>query len=511
MKGWYLIVLSVSLIGVLVSCNDKSKGIAPIEPPVENVDEPQIENMTFKRGDNIKLTISEYHHGGVIDFEYDLPEGVIIDIFNDGDNKGRLVFRTEPFDLSNVSGNNIGGIVPRPSYFGFGEELVFPMKFIASKDGDKFKGEKSVYDARGVEISVSADISKDKTLVDFYIRDAKVFNDYHNEISIWGGMDDFNDPMTGLVLNIPERNGSYKYINSPFFIEWSSETYPEDIKSEIAPEDFLQILLNTPFLLEEEYGFCRGLNAQISIGDLIGRIGSVIEFPMNTVFLQSMKFAIAPLCKDLSSDKIVDLQYPYFPYYVSSSYSGGSPFGICDLTESSFSVSVDPLALFNIRISKSLSPKSDSSDPYLWAEMSYYDSATRAMNAFLSNVILALSPENANGIPMNYTILTHDEGASDLSHFVATFVRQDMSLKLLDGIILPLLRDDGNKERLIEALSADEYASPYLKTLTMLIDQLDTLFAETTDIKFGFSYSWGTTAQSQDALVEMKYNSLYGH
>ena len=110
---------------------------------------------------------------------------------------------------------------------------------------------------------------------------------------------------------------------------------------------------------------------------------------------------------------------------------------------------------------------------------------------------------------MNYEFGGPDDEYGKPTKFKMSFADQKLAKAFMKALMLPLLKDKANYDRLLEAWRADEVIAPYFENLKYLVDNLETLLENTTEINFGWSYSRGVTMEENSMLGLRQYEWLY--
>ena len=110
---------------------------------------------------------------------------------------------------------------------------------------------------------------------------------------------------------------------------------------------------------------------------------------------------------------------------------------------------------------------------------------------------------------MNYEFFGPVDKRNKATKFRMTFADAELSKSFLKALLLPLLKDDGNYNRLMDAWKMDEATNPYFDDLKYLVDNLEEMLDNTTDIKLGWSYSKGATTEELKSLGMQQYHYLY--
>ena len=465
----------------------------------------RIENRSYSPED-VYLETTYYSHGSWTEQVEMRPYDRLVVTANEN-NEGYITFTTDDFDLETVPGISANDKLPRLSFLKFGKEASLPVTFVPNsnkvfkydENGHVVEEKTSRYscecklDTLGMRISLSLRFIDGKVKGTFYQYTYPFDNNIYNSID-WHWVYD-NTAVSHNIADIPVRDKGLHYESSPFILSWNSSLYPDNIKEEISAEDFIQTLLNTPFLSESIYGFESSGESLISISMLICRLCSGLYF------YDSSSSSFHPEISWYAvSENLWDGSYPF----VVAPESFKTNMNVCDIKNSTFRLFIDPQGLFKIRIPKKMSPNSDGIRvPY------YYAADTPAMKMLVYNLIKAVSPANVNGILMNYEFFGPVDKRNKATKFRMTFADAELSKSFLKALLLPLLKDDGNYNRLMDAWKMDEATNPYFDDLKYLVDNLEEMLDNTTDIKLGWSYSKGATTEELKSLGMQQYHYLY--
>ena len=450
----------------------------------------RIENRTFSSED-VYLETSYYSHGSVIDQVKMRPQDKLVVTANEN-NEGYITFTSDDFDLSDVTGIPKTGKLPRLSFLKFGKDVSIPATFVPCSD-NSFSCDCEL-DTLGMHISLSLYFIEGKVRGKYYQYSKSSESDYFYSNINWTMYDEPNSESYNF-MDIPMRDEGLHYASFPFIISWDSATYPDDIRSKIAPVDILHAILDTPFLRGDDYGFNESGDILLSISTLAGRLCSgLLFYDLHNSPLQ-INPTISWYSNFFKSSDGVYIGYGSFD----------SQMRVYDIKNTTFKIFIDPQGLFTINVPKTLTV--NSSDGF--SELTCYPTDTLMMKTFVYNLISAVSPANVDGILMNYEFGGPDDEYGKPTKFKMSFADQKLAKAFMKALMLPLLKDKANYDRLLEAWRADEVIAPYFENLKYLVDNLETLLENTTEINFGWSYSRGVTMEENSMLGLRQYEWLY--
>lgn len=495
MKSFQFICFSIISVILVFGCTEKQEETWTPEPTILPSDSIILVKDTIYSANDKFLMQYAVPGNGDMQLHYTsdyLPTGNYVKIINHGDNNCDVIFYAEDFDMGILTGNSENEFVPRPSFWGISRTVTIPISFTPSSytytniegtehgRGTKFTGAEKI-SLNGVSLDITMEIYPTYVNCSYSINKTAYFYKHNSS--------EYYRDCTYALIDSQERNNNLKYISSPFILNWNSTSYPDELRETISPVDFLQLILNTNFFDATPYGF--ETSNLISIGTLLSRISSIIKLEGNN-----------------NGDPLTRIQLligtiPQFPLnmsvedYLPINSFKENPFYISGMTPTTFLLNVDPKALSSISVPKEI--KFIEYENELLRIPSYYTSATPDMYRLLSNLMLTLSPENADGILMNYYF--------DDNSFSFSFAEEELSLQFLKTLILHFISEPYLKQNLIKQWENDPSLKPYLSDLTELLENIDVLFENTSNVSFGFSYS--VITPSNDIYRE-KYNLLYG-
>lgn len=385
-------------------------------------------------------------------------------------------------------------MVASPTFLGVGKEISFEMKLTPNADGTfsstgSYDGEtkfQSIYNGLTFTLTDRYNLGNSNPYLTYYYSAGENFPS--------------SIPMDKYMVQLaPVKSNTLGYLSIPYTLEWDSSAYPEDLRETISPETFIQTLLYTPFLNEKDYGFDRVSNdPYISISSLLGRIGCVWRF--DKYYYDGL---LRPKLSSICNQSNKESYFPEIKHYIYPPFLG---LFLSGMTDSSLMLSIDPGELFSIKIPKEFNifgydPYYPTPELKYYVSYNYYDSGTPAMYALLSQLLLAVSPQHVEGIKMNYTV---DEAKNE---FRFGFADPSLSLAFLKNLILPLLSSETNRNRLLNNLKADTSTAPYIDQFTTLINNIDELFASTTQSEFGWIFSTKYTKDDMKSLYEYLYQN----
>lgn len=466
MKRLMNLGMVATLAVALCACHE-SKGdieeppVVPEIPPVV-VDLPDIDGKVFGENDGFCLSGSYLGPGGQNYFDLWLSEGQHAKISLTGDNKGTLQFYTDPFDLSSVEGNPVKGEVPRPSFVGFGREISIPIELTPDYKNGKyeFSGRDEI---AGVTIAISKGIltADSLTCEQWYVLPRKNFDSLNPNYVITA-----NESGIHYVAVNPQRDDNLHYTRSFFITELESACYPKEYEKLISLADLVQLILNTPCLKESDYGFDAASDRHISLSTLWTRLFSQLMFPQDrTNYTLSFYF---------STPHEDDTLYHTWGGWT---YTDNT-FCSSMLTESSYNLTIDPLNVFKMHIIKKKTENG----------YTMYPLDTPALYTLISNVLLALSPGNADGIPINYAFKKEDGETI----FNSTFADSATGISVLKSIITTVFKENGVRENLTTRMQSEGISKEIVSAAAFVLDNLDELLNQCGESKFGWSYVYPT-------------------
>lgn len=442
--------------------NNEDVPIVP-EKPGEVVEMPEIDGKIYNAGDNFVLYGTVYGSGGDIwDYDMNLEEGEHAQISFDGESKGIIKFYTDNFDLSSVEGNPVKGEVARPSFVGFGQTIAFPVEFVpdSAKGQYKFSGEQII---SGVKISVSDGvISSDSLEAHIYT----YFNDYSRMSDLYH------------MIDLPDHDDNYHYTSSMFVVDLHSPVYTKEFEENISLSDLIQVLLNVPILKESTYGFNREIDRNISISTLWGRLIPGFGFPYTFRAIYPLSFRIIAVYGD-----------EYLYNNAATCLYSYNTFCASDYKESTYRLSIDPAKVFMLEI-----VKKKTADGF-----EKYSLDTPALYSLLSNIFLALTPDNAEGILMDYV----DIKENDEYKFKTTFSDRMKGLAVLKSILLTIFSDSSAIENLKNTLIKEGMDAKTLSAVIYVAENLENILNNTSGATFGWSY----VSQYYNSNIRKYYNS----
>ncbi|MDE5713219.1 MAG: hypothetical protein K2I16_06315 [Muribaculaceae bacterium] len=431
----YGFVIGLGLLFCACHDNDGEMDL-PVTPeePGEVVDMPEIDGKVYSAGDNFVLTSGYMTHGGVLEYNIKLKKGQHASISFDGKENGAIKFYTDNLDLSTIEGNPVSGEVARPALGGFGKEVSVPLKVVPYYDTRKYylSGEQVV---SGVKVTVSHGFVTSEGFKAQFDENYVMGEDHSSG---------FKNEGASYMIGFPEHDASYHYTVSPFIVGIDSSVYPKESEENISLSDVMQVLLNTPFLKESDYGFDREIDRDISISTLWGRLIPGFGIPDDC--------RIYPLCFGI---------YAIYP---------PETFCASDVTESSYRLHFDPAKVFEMKIAKSKNGTEK------------YALNTPALYSLLSNIFLALTPGNAEGI------LMEDVTVYDKYRFETIFSDRAIGMKVLSIILSSAFSDPNAIERMKNALENEGMNADILASVVYVANNLDSILNNTDGATFGWSY-----------------------
>lgn len=463
----YGFVIGLGLLFCACHDNDGEMDL-PVTPeePGEVADMPEIDGKVYSAGDNFVLYGTVNGSGGDIwDYNMNLEEGQHAQISFDGESKGIIKFYTDNFDLSSIEGNPVKGEVARPSFVGFGQEIPFPVEFVPdySKGRYKFSGNQII---SGVKISVSDGVISSDGL------DAHLYF-----LNVGAAMSNLVH-----MVDLPEYDDNYHYTSSTFVVDMYSPEYPKEIEEIISLSDLIQVLLNAPLIKESAYGFNREIDRDISISTLWGRLIPGFFFPSHSSrAIYPLSFKIYEVYGDVQLYFTGHIQYPYNAFCAS------------DYGESTYRLYIDPVKVFKVNILKG---KTD--DRY-----EKYSLSTPALYSLLSNVFLALTPDNAEGILMDYK----NAKENDEYKFKTTFSDRMKGLAVLKSILLTIFSDSSAIENLKNSLVKGGMDAKTLSAVIYVAENLENILNNASGATFGWSYT--SYFYTDYSIGQYYYEKLY--
>lgn len=445
--------IGLCLLGCACHEDKNNNEYVPIVPekPGEVVEMPEIDGKIYNAGDNFVLTSSYMGSGGSFDYDIELEEGQHASISFDGKEDGILKFYTDNFDLSSVEGNPVIGEVARPSLACFGTEISIPLKFVPDSTTGKYHFS-GVQEVVGVGITVSNGLlSSEGFSAQFnecFVFDENYASGFKNEGNYY-------------MIDFPEHDADYHYTVSPFIVSLESPAYPKEIEEIVSLSDVMQVLLNTPFLKESDYGFDRDIDREISLSTLWGRLVPSFIIP-DPVRIYPLSFKI---CEVFGDEKL---------YYEAINSYPPNTFCASDVTESSYRLSIDPAKVFDVGIVKSKTDKG----------FEKYALNTSAFYSLMSNIFLSLTPMNAEGILMNYVNIKEN----DEYKFKTTFSDRIKGLAVLKSILLTIFSDSSAIENLKNTLIKEGMDAKTLSAVIYVAENLENILNNTSGATFGWSY-----------------------
>lgn len=445
---YFLNCLLVIFMLLVCSCANNDKlTLSPEEPEnPEEIEMPHIDGKVYGADDDFVLKYAYMSSAGSFDKPFTLEPGQHMSISLTDENKGIFKFTTDNLDLNDIFGDQISGEIPRPTFWGINKEISIPVDIKAYTTASG----KGYYLADGVTVIDNIRLS----LHNVRIYDSSLTGDMSWSPTNYFECSGINlgspkDPVLFYFI-IPQRNENLLFNSNQIVKDWNSSAYPTNLSEKIAPTDFLQILLSTPFLKAEQYGFDEETASYASIIQLFNEIMTSIMLPDPV--------SIIPIFASIG-------KFHSFTFAISNIENGNT-------TEGSFKLFVDPYKVLYDIIKNS-------------DDMSSYSLV--ALNTFYTNLLKSVSPANVDGIPMNYRF-TSDQNLFFYDNEIAD---TNLSISILKAIILPLLKDNDNKARLIESLKNDSGLSGQIDLILPLIEDIDNLLDSTTTATIGFSFIRG--------------------
>ena len=426
-------LLAVVAAGCSDSKNEPNmEPVTPVEPekPVEIV-MPDIDGKTYNADDNFILEQWYMGSGGAASTPVSFDKGQHAVITLENKDNAIIRFYADDYDLADLGIDDISGKIARPSLWGIGDDISIPLEIKAATVDNS-----GYYVAEG---SVSINNVK-LHLYDVKITDNEFygrisfgmnphFEDYHLTLGLFK---EYDQPYTWID---PEYNMESGYNCYQIVKGFDSKAYPDDIRPLLSPIDFIQVILNTPFLITAEYGIADDTKTHISATELFGNRLKNLWFPFSVGYCSIS---------------------PSFNYYPTSTFS------CSELTENSMLICFDPYKMVKAN-------------------------ATEDSKRLYAAIFNALTPFNTQGIPINYHIERDEK--SNRSGLVLTFSDNNMSERFTKNLLSTLLSDEGNRTRLIEQLKQNESLSPHMDIIASMIENYRELISGTTEATVGFHYT----------------------
>lgn len=257
-----------------------------------------------------------------------------------------------------------------------------------------------------------------------------------------------------LLNHFSWNNSSTTMQTSPFFIEWETSLNPMSEKG-LSATDFLQLILNTPFLPANSYGLAGTNTNLISIGYLSQIIMPVIKFDDNKVYLDYLCHH-SDLEENYGIEPFVSFPNTTYTYSV--------------VQNDEMRLYINPGGLFDVNIAYEFG---------IGGAEFYYPMNTPDLYALISNTLLGLSPDVSLGLPMKVEMRT-----DRLDWYITDSER---CVDLLKKILIPIFADDINRRRFLRAMKEDADLSDYAEAFEKSIMYLQEMLESTKEMKFGLS------------------------
>lgn len=463
----FFVAFSLIVMLSLVSCHDNGSEPEEIVVPVPEPEEkelPDINGKVYGHEDNFMLDIWFHHFGGSAKASYGLSEGQHAEIKLLDDKNGVIRFYTDDFDLSKIEGNTVDGIIGRPSFWGFGKEISIPVKFVPDKENGCYRlNGNVVYNSTEIELTdVIIDEGGLSGIMDV-VRKLDFADVARNAGFSIGTF--LESAKYSMVPTIKEDGSRFSQV--PIEIVWNSSEYPEEMKSIVTPDDFLQILLNTPYLSASDYGFKKE-NKFITMYVLIKRIIGVFTFPYYMSDTPS-SFGMGTYVKDGNS-YIFKYCFPEKTFFCSN------------VTDLSYFLSIDPLQVFSVKEMRNMVDNME-------VENENISRNTESMNSLLSNLMLSVSSRNVEGLLMTYSFSElKDEEGERFFKYITSINDKAISIAFVKALFCTVLSNELNRQRLKKAIIEDENLVSVYSELSELIDNYENVFESTDYAKVSFVY-----------------------
>lgn len=456
-----LILLGLSLIG----CSDNDGSQSQI---------PWFIGKEFSQVDNIFIIRRHHHYGGYewydtiplpannfIQFSLlDLqPEEGMRDI-----EPCKFILYGGDFDLARVKGNPVSGIIACPCFItGAG---------IVETNGTLEK----------LKDSYLFQVSGNPTTYYYKIRI------YENKILLYQLQEESTDnidsefPPEGLeaeeemlcVKNI-KFNEDFSVEASPFHIIWESKNSFDNLDE----SQLLQILLNTPFISAEQFGL-NSKKTLISFGDIYRRVACITNMADNQQ------------CKMFHLEESANVRVNAVLTFSAEAFSHS----IFHKDTKSFDLLINARKLMNDIWVK----------PDDVAGNQYRQSPTPKNLSLMSNILLALTPQTAAGIPMKYE--KTDKEAT------VYFADTETAVKVVKAIVSTILETDEDKLRLFEEVSKRIDDKDKMDEFRFFVNNINDYFNSTVTLEFGTNYTilnGNINDFSDNGVYQEIFNSIYGN
>lgn len=394
-----------------------------------------------------------YWHGGNtgrITITYPISAGQDI-VIGDETERGTLItFKGGEFDLNTIPGNPANGIVQVPGpLLGYRDiTLTFPDS-VCKIENDFYQ----LY------------VTYKKSGDDYYFHTNYLIKNFLEHIGKWDFWGDWDSK--NWIVTLPVKGlEPLSYKSSPFIVDWETSAWDNTLP--FTPSDFLRCILNTPNMSSEEYGLGTFRNGDFSFTQLYMLLVSYLkvryecgEVQFSTIGCGSMFRLHTFSCEPLSGDCAM--------YYI------------------------NPARMFKAS-NKNV------------ADMYQMTMDTPKYKEWLSQILLSLSPELADGIKINSSITEVTTGDESVDLWEQRFADEELAKRFVKAILYPLLNDESNRERLIEWFTKNPSTRDYAAQLTTLVKQIDTLLESTTKMEFGFSRTSDTSKEYHDKVYDAVHN-----
>lgn len=439
------------------SCSDKKNSI---------IDEPE-ENPIDEDFDITEVTKSNLSPGQTAEFS-----------LND-DGSYTLTLKGTEFDLSSVENNPCGGIVEVPGPVLGMRECSFPVSVVKKEDknGYTFSG---TFKNDAIEFIAEGTIQKEQikfnnsTIVEqAFMPDAPKIGDYFYYYT-------WLTERSGYTDDIAEAS------TFPFLYEWETSENPFGEGYKTTMSDVLQAILDAPFLSLKDYGFEKANPDIVSPATLYSSFVTGISIKS---YGKTHATAISLSLANASSETMAEGGTFYLPSFLFHR----DTFIILPVSNSKIRLFINPGYLFDIKFDYADYTGSVFNDASYTIPVN-----TPATFSVLSNIISALSPDNANGLEMDYSYsLSADTEKGNLAF---TFADTTTALKFLKAFLLPLIENDANKTSLADELSRNPLFKDADIDVASFIEGLPKLLDSTTKLKFGFN-SYHLPATETDKVL----------
>lgn len=443
-------LIAVLCFGLFIaSCKDKTNTTIPWGPDPEPVEFPKIENKVFGYKDDVSFIIPFYAHG-----EWEEKQQLFpwqhVSVSQIGDNKCNIKFYSDDLDLNQLFNGELTGVLPSLCYLNIKNEVTVPLDIYAYNpklDTYTLEGEMEI---ENVTLKMwKSRLSKEgfSSYYDWTWSENPTF------YKLNGIYLDSRDHIIKFKLKLPVMSDDLKFDVYQIINKWESTAYPSELKDKVPSTDFMQIILNTPFLDAKEYGMEDNINGKVSIVELFEKID--LSFPY------------------FGDKSLISFNVGSFPYYT---------FSFTDIIESdadnlegTFKLYADPYKVLWGTVKKNVNPS--------------YEAGPKALDLLYANILLEISPANIDGILMNYKFKENTGYADYEKSFENSISDKAISIKFIKGLLLPLLKNDDNKMALITSLRNNELLGENADILITMVENMENLIENTSDAVVSLSYN----------------------